>query len=227
LWDKTVTKNIFLGLLLTTFCTLALAQDSDDSDKDRQYVTDQLRLSLYEEPNSQSKVLKLLLSGDMLTIDEIRGPYALVTDSSGVRGWVKRGFMVTDPTSNILLREEQEKNASLLEEIEKLSSSKVVIDTYEKDMDELVAKMAKLEDEKQTTQTAMEELQAQLQSTQAQLEQRMQNKLPLQEVLKDTLAAYWQIIAAMLLLMLAVCILVTKAIVEARIKSKFHGIKIW
>jgi len=222
-----VTKNIFLGLLLTTFCTLALAQDSDDSDKDRQYVTDQLRLSLYEEPNSQSKVLKLLLSGDMLTIDEIRGPYALVTDSSGVRGWVKRGFMVTDPTSNILLREEQEKNASLLEEIEKLSSSKVVIDTYEKDMDELVAKMAKLEDEKQTTQTAMEELQAQLQSTQAQLEQRMQNKLPLQEVLKDTLAAYWQIIAAMLLLMLAVCILVTKAIVEARIKSKFHGIKIW
>jgi hypothetical protein len=55
----------------------------------------------------------------------------------------------------------------------------------------------------------------------------MQNKLPLQEVLKDTLAAYWQIIAAMLLLMLAVCILVTKAIVEARIKSKFHGIKIW
>ena len=222
-----MTKNIFLGLLLTTFCTLALAQDSDDSDKDRQYVTDQLRLSLYEEPNSQSKVLKLLLSGDMLTIDEIRGPYALVTDSSGVRGWVKRGFMVTDPTSNILLREEQEKNASLLEEIEKLSSSKVVIDTYEKDMDELVAKMAKLEDEKQTTQTAMEELQQQLQSTQAQLEQRMQNKLPLQEVLKDTLAAYWQIIAAMLLLMLAVCILVTKAIVEARIKSKFHGIKIW
>ena len=222
-----MTKNIFLGLLLTTFCTLALAQDSDDSDKDRQYVTDQLRLSLYEEPNSQSKVLKLLLSGDMLTIDEIRGPYALVTDSSGVRGWVKRGFMVTDPTSNILLREEQEKNASLLEEIEKLSSSKVVIDTYEKDMDELVAKMAKLEDEKQTTQTAMEELQAQLQSTQAQLEQRMQNKLPLQEVLKDTLAAYWQIIAALLLLMLAVCILVTKAIVEARIKSKFHGIKIW
>jgi len=222
-----VTKNIFLGLLLTTFCTLALAQDSDDSDKDRQYVTDQLRLSLYEEANSQSKVLKLLQSGDMLTIDEIRGPYALVTDASGVRGWVKRGFMVTDPTSNILLREEQEKNASLLEEIEKLSSSKVVIDTYEKDMDELVAKMAKLEDEKQTTQTAMEELQQQLQSTQAQLEQRMQNKLPLHEVLKDTLAAYWQIIAALLLLMLAVCILVTKAIVEARIKSKFHGIKIW
>jgi SH3 domain protein len=227
LWDKTVTKNIFLGLLLTTFCTLASAQDSGDSDKDRQYVTDQLRLSLYEEPNSQSKVLKLLQSGDMLTIDELRGPYALVTDSSGIRGWVKRGFLVTDPTSNILLREEKEKNASLSGEIEKLSSSKMVIDTYEKDMDELVAKMAILEDEKQKTQIAMDELQQELQSTQAQLEQRLQNKLPLREVLKDTLAAYWQIIAALLLLMLAVCFLVTKAIVEARIKSKFHGIKIW
>ncbi len=222
-----MTKNIFLGLLLTTFCTLALAQDSDDSEKDRQYVTDQLRLSLYEDPNSQSKVLKLLQSGDMLIIDEIRGPYALVTDSSGIRGWVKRGFLVTDPTSNILLREEQEKNASLSEEIEKLSSSKVVIDTYEKDMDGLVAKIEKLEDEKLKNQAAMDELQQELQSTQAQLEQRMQNKLPLREVLKDTLNAYWQIIAAALLLMLVVCFLATKAIVEARIKRKFHGIKIW
>jgi hypothetical protein len=222
-----VTKKIFLGLLLTAFCTLASAQESDNSDKDRQYVTDQLRLSLYEEANSQSKVLKLLQSGDVLIIDEIRGPYALVTGPDGTRGWVKRGFLVTTPTANYLLREEREKNASLSEEIEKLSSSKVVIDTYEKDMDEMAAKIDKLENEKQQTQTAMDELQQELQSTQTQLELRMQNKLPLLEVLKDTLTAYWKIIAALLLLILVICFLVTKAIVEARIKSKFHGIKIW
>jgi chromosome segregation ATPase len=163
----------------------------------------------------------------MLIIDEIRGPYALVTAPSGTRGWVKRGFLVTSPTSNILLREEREKNASLSEEIEKLGASKMVIDTYEKDMDEMVAKIDVLESEKQNAMAAMEELQQKLQSTQLKLEQRMQNKLPLLEVLKDTLTAYWMIIAAALLLMLVICFLVTKAIVEARIKSKFHGIKIW
>jgi len=225
-----VTKTIFLGLLLTTFCTLASAQDSENSDnsgKDRQYVTDQLRLSLYAEPNSQSNVLKLLQSGDMLIIDEIRGPYALVTGPNGTRGWVKRGFLVTSPTSNILLREEREKNASLFDEIEKLGGSKMVIDTYEKDMDELVAKIDKLENEKQQTQATMDELKQKLQGTQTQLEQRVQNKLPLLDVLKDTLMAYWKIIAGLLLLMLTICFLVTKAIVEARIKRKFHGIKIW
>jgi hypothetical protein len=205
----------------------ARAQEAANADKDRQYVTDQLRLSLYEEPNSQSKVLKLLQSGDVLIIDEIRGPYALVTEPGGVHGWVKRGFLVTSPTSNILLREEREKNASLFEEIEKLSGSKVVIDTYEKDMDNLVAKMEKLESEKQKTQAEMDELKQELASTRSQLELRIQNKLPLDEVLKDTLETYWKIIAALLLAMLAICFLVTKAIVEARIKRKFHGIKIW
>ena len=222
-----MTKNIVLGLLLIAFCMPASAQDSDQSDKDRQYVTDQLRLSLYEEASSQSKVLKLLQSGDELIIDEIRGPYALVTSPTGIHGWVKRGFLVTSPTSNILLREEREKNASLLEEIEKLSGSKVVIDTYEKDMDDLVAKNQKLESDKQKAQAMQEELQQQLQDTQAQLDLRMENKMPLLEVLRDTLTAYWKIIALSLLLMLVICFLLTKAFVEARIKNKFHGIKIW
>ncbi len=118
----------------------AFAQDSTNTEKDKQYVTDQLRLSLYQDANSQSKVLKLLQSGDALLIDEIRGPYALVTAPDGTRGWVKRGFLVTSPTANLLLREEREKNASLFEEIEKLSNSKAIVDTYEKDMDEMTAK---------------------------------------------------------------------------------------
>ena len=72
-------------------------------------LADQLRLSLYANPDAQSQVLKLLQSGDLLEIEEISGPYALVTAPGGTRGWVKRGFLVTKPTSNILLRQEQEK----------------------------------------------------------------------------------------------------------------------
>ena len=137
-------NRLLLALTLLALVVPAQAQD-DDADKDRQYVTDQLRLSLYEKASSQSKVIKLLQSGDLLIVDEINGPYARVTTPDGARGWVKRGFLVSNPTAKILLLEEQQKNANLFEELERLSNSKVVIDTYEKDMDKLVAKIEKLE----------------------------------------------------------------------------------
>ncbi len=99
-------KRIFLGLTLVFYCALISAQDTSDQDKDGQYVTDQLRLSLYANANSSSQVLKLLQSGDLLEIEQIQGPYALVTAPDGTRGWVKRGFLVTKPTYNILYRDE-------------------------------------------------------------------------------------------------------------------------
>ena len=222
-----MTKKILFGLILTACCTLVSAQDSSNDEKDRQYVTDQLRLSLYEEANSQSRVLKLLRSGDEVIIDEIKGPYALVTGPDGTHGWVKRGFLVTTPTSNILLREEREKNASLFEEIEKLSNSKVVIDTYEKDMNELVAKIEKLESEKKQVQREVVEIQQEADSTQLRLEQRLQNNLPPIIVLRDTLLEHWKIILPLILALMALCFLITKILIETRIKSKFHGIKIW
>ena len=59
-------KRILLGLTLFCSCLPILAQEVSDEDKDRQYVTDQLRLSLYESASSQSQVIKLLQSGDLL-----------------------------------------------------------------------------------------------------------------------------------------------------------------
>ena len=65
-------RQFTLGLMLLLLCMPAIAQQTPDSEKDRQYVTDQLRLSLYEGTNSQSKVLKLLVSGDTVLIEECR-----------------------------------------------------------------------------------------------------------------------------------------------------------
>ncbi len=79
-------KRIFLGLTLVFYCVLISAQDTSDQDTDKQYVTDQLRLSLYANANSSSQVLKLLQSGDLLEIEQIQGPYALVTAPGGTRG---------------------------------------------------------------------------------------------------------------------------------------------
>ena len=167
-----MTKKIVFALILTIYSLLAFAQDSADADKDRQYVTDQLRLSLYAKASSQSKVLKLLQTSDQLIVDEIRGPYALVTAPDGTRGWVKRGFLVTSPTSSILLREEREKNASLFEEIEKLSNSKVIIDTYEKDMDEMTGKIEVFEIEKDEANQTIAGLQQELSDKQLELDQK-------------------------------------------------------
>jgi len=43
----------------------------------------------------------------------------------------------------------------------------------------------------------------------------------------DTFNKYWQIIVPMILVIILLTYLVSKKIVEAHIKSKFHGIKIW
>ena len=152
-------KKLFLGLTLLSYCVLVSAQEASDQDKDKLYITDQLRLSLYTSANSQSKVVKLLQSGDLLEIQELSGAYAFVTAPGGVKGWVKRGFLVAKPTANILLKEEQQKNLELTAEIEKLANSKAVIEQYEQDMDKLVAKIDELEADKQQANESNAELQ--------------------------------------------------------------------
>ncbi len=222
-----MTNKIILALIIVFNASFAFAQDTADADKDRQYVTDQLRLSLYEEASSQSKVVKLLQSGDMLLVQEISGPYAFVIAPGNLRGWVKRGFLVTTPTATVLLTEERNKNASLLEEIEKLSDSKAVIETYEKDMDKLSEKLSVLEEEHLQVNENMAALQQEQDITQQKLEQARNNREPIDVVLRETFQAYWKFIVPALLAMLLICFLITKIAVEARIKARFHGIKIW
>jgi hypothetical protein len=219
--------KIFLALILTICSVQAFAQDSANTEKDKQYVTDQLRLSLYQDANSKSKVLKLLQSGDALLIDEIRGPYALVTAPNGARGWVKRGFLVASPTSNLLLRDEREKNASLFDEIEKLSNSKTIVDTYEKDMDEMTASMERLRIEKQQAEDTIDRLQQEVLDKQLEIDQKSENSEPTVQILWETLRQYWKIIVPALLALLLLCFLISKKIVESRIKARFQGIKIW
>ena len=222
-----MTNKLILALTLTVYCVLASAQDAATTAKDTQYVTDQLRLSLYTNASSQSKVLGLLDSGDRLIVDEIRGPYALVTTPNGTRGWVKRGFLVTTPTSSILLREEREKNASLFEEIEKLGNSKVIIDTYEKDMDEMIGKIEVLEIEKGEANEAVATLQQKISDQQLKFDRKLENNEPIADVLLEIFLRYWQIIIPGFLGLLLLCFLISKVIIETRIKARFHGIKIW
>ncbi len=220
-------KRFVLGLSLLLSCLAVSAQETADPDKDRQYVTDQLRLSLYQQPNSSSQVVKLLQSGDLLEIEQVQGPYAFVTAPDGTRGWVKRGFLVTKPTSNLLLREEQQKTLSLVAEIEKLNNSKVIIDQYEKDMDKLVEKIDALETEKQQATESIAELEKEIEAKQAEIDRKDENLAPAYLVLWETTRKYWEFVVPILLVIVLISFLVSKEIIESRIRARFHGIKIW
>ena len=220
-------NKIILGVALLSYCVLLSAQEVSDQDKDKLYITDQLRLSLYQDANSQSPVLKLLRSGDLLVVEELSGPYALVTAPGGVKGWVKRGFLVSNPTSNLLLRDEKQKTQQLTAEIEKLGNSKVVIEQYEQDMDKLVVKIDQLETERQQATESIAELQQLVEAKQLEIDLKGEDNVPALLVLRDTFKNYWQFIIPMIAVLILLSFLVSKVIVEARIKSKFHGIKIW
>jgi hypothetical protein len=199
--------------------------------KEMLYVTDELRLSLYPQANDKSRALEYLSSGDRLGVLEVKGPYALVIAPSGRQGWVKRGFLLTKATSKLLLREEIKKNGDLLQEIEKLANSKVVIDQYERDMDVLTKnlKLAEVAQGKADKKIAeMEQAARDKAELDASIKVAMESKpaLPVQELI-DTAIAYWQFLIPIGVLLLLLGSLMAKLMIDARIKRRFHGLKLW
>ena len=195
------------------------------------YVTDQLRLSLYPNASDRSKALAYLNSGDKLGVLEIQGPYALVIAPTGRRGWVKRGFLLPQPTSKLLLEEEKKISEGLRKEIEKLANSKVVIDQYERDMDELTKNLKAAEaakEEAEATVTKMQEAESERLELEAAIKAARESKttLPI-EALVETATTYWQYLIPIMLLFLLLGSLIAKIIIDARIKKRFHGLKLW
>lgn len=220
-------SRIIAVLLAVFLMSPVWAQIATDEDRDRQWVTDRLRLSLYSNANSSSQVIRYLSSGDLLEIEQISGAYALVTAPDGTKGWVKRGFLVTEPTSNLLLAEEQEKTQQLQDEIAKLENSKVVIDQYEKDMDVLVDKIEALEQDKQRAASSIADLESEIEARDEAERQRRENSRPAAIVLWETFVTYWEVIVPIIIGIMILSFLVTKALIESRIRSRFQGIKVW
>ncbi len=195
------------------------------------YVTDELRLSLYPNANDKSRALEYLSSGDRLGVLEVQGPYALVIAPTGRRGWVKRGFLLTKPTSKILLVQERKTNENLLQEIEKLANSKVVIDQYERDMDVLTKNLEIAE----TAQTKAEKMVVELEQAardKAKLDasikaaKETKTTMPVQALI-DTARLYWQYLIPIFVVLLLLGSLIAKIMIDARIKRRYHGLKLW
>jgi len=94
-------------------------------------------------------------------------------------------------------------------------------------MDKLVVKIDELETDKQKANESNAELQQLVEAKQREIDRKDDDNPPAMLVLWDTFRSYWQLITPMIALIILLSFLASKVIVEARIKSKFHGIKIW
>lgn len=214
--------KIFLYLfILSLLPTVNYAQDTE-SEKTILYVTDQLRLSLYSQSNERSDVLEFLSSGDRLVVEEVSGSYARVTIPSGKQGWVKRGFLVAEPTASIRLGQMTETNELLREELEKLNNSKVVLDQYEQDMDAMASQIETLTQEKLSAEESVSKL-----IEAAEKRQKAEKQSPQLAIVKKIAISYWQYLAGSALIMLLLGFLIGKKLTESAIRRKFHGIKVW
>lgn len=107
-------RRLASGLLILLLTGAAAAQVQTA------YVTDRLRLGLYEDSGDGGRRLRLLDSGDALSVLERRGGYARVRTEDGLEGWVKSAFLVTDKPAALRLRELEAETQALQQRIEHL-----------------------------------------------------------------------------------------------------------
>ncbi len=224
--------SLLTGLLLCLLTVTASAQDAapdtvaEEEVKDIQYVTDKLRLSLYREASANSGTMKLLSSGDRLEVLERKGPYSRVRTADGQIGWVKNGFLIAEPTAVTQLAEAEKRIAELENELEKLADSRTVIQRYEQRIGELEQQKAELQQQLEQAQQRIAELESGKQELEQALERSRNGELGWDQVWA-LVKLYWILLAAIGLLLALAGFIAGKLWIERRIRSRFHGYKVW
>ncbi len=219
--------TLITGLLLLALSLALPAQENDGNEvKDIQYVTDQLRLTLYREASASSGSLGLLSSGDRLEILERQGPYSRVRTPDGKIGWVKNGFLIAEPTAVTRLAAAEKRIAELEQELEKYADSRGTLQRYEQRIAELEQQKAELEQQLEQAQQQIAELERQNSELSEDL-QRCRSGEPGWDEFWSLLRLYWILLVAVSLLLALIGFLVGKLWIERRIRSRFHGYKVW
>ena len=91
----------------------------------------------------------------------------------------------------------------------------------------MASKLTALEDANSASKETIAELEQEIENKQAEIDRREDDNAAAIEQLLDTAKTYWKIILPVVLLIMLLTFLISKVIVESRIKRKFHGIKIW
>ena len=224
--------KLLMAALISTLALNAGAQGDTTHELQTKtmYITDQLRLSLYERPDEKSPVLQYLTSGEKLEAGQSLDPYIFVVTAEGKKGWMKKRFLVSKPPATLLLKQEREKNRTLSLELEKLANNDLIIAQYKKDLDDLSQQLADMTRDRDSAQSGLKALQQQILHTQQQAERIVdakQHKATPSNALAAIMIDYWGYVVSILFGFMLIGFLIAKQILESRMKKKFQGIKVW
>ncbi len=213
---------------LISFSVLAQAQEpaTEEIVQEIKYVTDKLRLSLYKTANGNSGTIKLLTSGDQLKLLERSGNYSKVKTDQGLIGWVKTGFLVSEPTASFQLIEEKKKNEILVSQIEKYSDTRELVADYENTISLMKADEAKMSSQVEELQKNLQQTQETNKELEQELEDAKQGRIGLLDII-PFVSQYWYVLAAIMVIFVLSGFFVGKRMVEAQVKRRFQGIKVW
>lgn len=190
------------------------------------YVTDNLLLSLYKQSNSNSTALKLLSSGDKLGILSKSGPYSRVKTEDGLIGWVKNGFLVDTPTASLLLDQEIKKNEALKSQLEKLSDSKKLVENYEETINTMKSDLDQRSQQLDRVNESLQQMGDENTELEQQIVRLQEEGIELSELIL-LVKQYWYVAALIILLVFFVGLVTGRGMVEAQVRRRFQGVKVW
>ncbi len=218
-------------LISITFLLITLSVNAQEGKEvETFYVTDQLSLSLYEIDDQRSKVLQYLDSGNKLKVSDNSGNYARVTTENGDKGWVKSAYLVSELPTILLFKQEKEKTKALIQELNKLANSSQIIDQYEKDMDALTDRLDAMTKAKKGVQTVIDNIRQQQIENQKKSDlvvEATQHEADPLELLMKILPGYWRYLIPICFGFILIGFIIAKQLLQARMKKKFQGIKVW
>ena len=104
-----------MRLILGLLASLPLAVVADTV-----YVTDNLRLGLYEAPDTSGRPFRMLESGQAMEVLTRDRNYANVQMPNGTEGWVKSAYLVSDKPAKLIVAETMAERDVLAAELEKM-----------------------------------------------------------------------------------------------------------
>ncbi len=210
-------KNLtVLFLLLISF--QSFSQESEDI----QYVTGKLYLSLYQQADSGSQVIKSLVSGDRLNVIEIAGPYAKVITTKDQQGWVKKGFIVKSKPASVLYKEVNSAYKNLQQEMERNKQE----NSASIDLKEVIQRLEK-ENKKLKVSNELYLSRQTLLNKENNVEELEDSHVIDLETFKQIINEYFMFLLASLILLILIGFRVGELKTESDVIKHFGGVRVW
>ena len=159
-----------MRLTLALFALLPLAAIADT-----QYVTDNLRLGLYEAEDTSGRAFRMLESGQAMEVLSRDQRYANVRLPDNTEGWVKAAYLVTEKPAKLIVAETAAERDGLIAE---LAETKKAFAAPAATITSLEAQLSELDGQLGEANSLVSQLQEENASVEA-LKQQYKGSLPL------------------------------------------------